>query len=521
MGGIEISKRLVLINSASSILRSVLSLTVLLYIQQYLVAHVSPAEYEALALVFPLMLFVPLLTMVVGSGLSRYIIEAYAKHDTKRVREIVSTMFPLTLGAGVFVAIVGAILTYYIQPILGIEPAYTRDARIMFSILVGKAAVSTALLPFFTGIDVKQKFLFRNMFSLGTEVLRIALLFTLLFGVSTRVLWLVVATVPGTIIELIVFVWYSRRLVPELTYTPSLFNRALIRPICSFGGYTLMARISAVAREMLGPLFLGHGAGPQDVWSYRLGGYVESRFFPTVLGPLITLQPALTGMHAGGQEERLQRAYTRMSRYLLWTFLLFAIPAMILHQNIWDVWLDPKFAPKVQAGSIVMVLLFAKSFFVFPQPILAQIALARARNRPLAWRVAAIELSGVALAAYFIFGRHMGAIGLALATLIASAIGTPLLFWTFGLQLTGLTWKQWRRATILPGLIPALAATPVWAAAWYWIDPSGWLELIAAGALGSIVYVFVLLRFCLGPSEKQDLSKVIGKLRMRFRSKPA
>lgn len=512
MGGIEISKKLVLVNSASSIVRSVLSLTVLLYIQQYLVAHVSSEEYEALALVFPLMLFVPLLTMVVGSGLSRYIVEAYAKRDLRRVREIVSTMFPLTLGAGLLVCVVGAVLIVYIQPILGIDPAYTSDARLMFAILVAKAAASTALLPFFCGIDVKQKYLFRNVFGLGTELLRIAILFTLLFGVSTRVIWLVVATVPGTILEIVVFVWYSRRLVPELTYSPKLFNRTLIRPICSFGGYTLAARISAVAREMLGPLFLGHGAGPQDVWSYRLGGYVESRFYPTVLGPLITLQPALTGMHAEGQEIRLQRAYTRMSRYLLWTFLFFAIPGMVLHENIWNVWLDPEFAPKVAAGSIVMVLLFAKSFFVFPQPILAQIALARARNRPLAWRVAAIELSSVALAAYFVFDRHMGAVGVALATLLASGIGTPLLFWTFGLELTGLTWNQWFRATIVPGLIPALCATPVWFAAWYFIAPDSWASLILTGAMGCAVYAFVLLRFCLGPGEREDLRKAIRKL---------
>ena len=44
-GGIEISKKLVVLNSASSVIKSILSLTVVFWIQRHLVRNVPEEEY--------------------------------------------------------------------------------------------------------------------------------------------------------------------------------------------------------------------------------------------------------------------------------------------------------------------------------------------------------------------------------------------------------------------------------------------------------------------------------------------
>jgi hypothetical protein len=514
--GIEISKRLVLINSASTVIKSVLGLSILFWVQRHLVESVSPEEYKVLVLVFPLLLFVPLLTMTVGGGVGRFVIEAYAKGDTKRVTQITSTLFPLTILVGALVFLIGGILVWKIQPVLNLAPEYTNDARIMFAILVGSAGVRATLIPFFVGLEVKQKFLFRNVLGLGLELLRIALLLSLLFGVSTRVIWLVVATVPGSIIDIIVSFTYSRRLVPALRFDRREIRRELIAPIVHFGGWTLVARAAAIAREASAGLFLSHFSSAIQLQAYRLGAYVETRFYPTVLSPLLTLQPALTGMFAKGEEARLRRTYFRVSRYILWTFLFFAVPGMIFHREIWEVWLEPESAARLADGSIVMVLLFAKSFFVFPQPALAQIALAKARHGPMALRSLLIEGSTVALTFYVVWGRGYGAVGLAAAMLAVSAIGTPLLHWTYGFKLTEAKLGDWLRDTMKPGLLPAAVATPVWFACAFLFDASVWWQLFLAGALGCAVYAATLLRFCLTPDERVDVGKVVAKARARI-----
>ena len=466
MSRFEISKRLIAINSASSLIRSAIQLTVIVGIQAYLVKNIRADEYEVLVLVFPLGMYVPMITLTVGGGISRFVIEAYAKGDMRRVTQIASTMWPLCLLAASLVATLGAVLAQNIQAALDLNPAYVRDAQIMFAIVVVKATSRTCILPFTVGIEVKQKFAFMNIFGLGLEVLRVLIVLTLLFGVSTRALWMVVATIPLFVLDDIVSFTYSRRLVPELRFKASEFRRELIKPILKFGGNILASRLAGILREVSGPMFLAHHSNSIQVTSYRLGSYVDTKFYPTVLGPMLTLQPALTGMNAIGQQDRLRRTFLRMSRLLLWAFLFFGVPASIFHDEIWSVWLGQR-SRAVAPGAIVMILLFAKALFVFPQPVIAQIALAKARNGPLALRVWVIELSTVALAFYLVTQRNMGAIGLATATLAVTAVGNPLLLWPFGLRMTETRFVDFLRETIIPGLLPALVAAPVWLLAWY------------------------------------------------------
>ena len=97
MPGIEINKRIVLINSASSAGLLVPNLSVLVWLQQYLLKPFSAEEYSLIPIIAAVMAFTPLLTMVLTSGLGRYTTVAYAKNDTAEVTRICSTMFPNTM----------------------------------------------------------------------------------------------------------------------------------------------------------------------------------------------------------------------------------------------------------------------------------------------------------------------------------------------------------------------------------------------------------------------------------------
>jgi len=121
---IEISKRLVLINSASSVVAKVLNVCVLVWLYQYLLRRISPEEYALYPVLMGVMAFAPLLTLILTSGLGRYIVDAYAKGDEQRVTQITSTMFPLLLAATVPVLVIGGLFAWYVDRILTIAPAY-------------------------------------------------------------------------------------------------------------------------------------------------------------------------------------------------------------------------------------------------------------------------------------------------------------------------------------------------------------------------------------------------------------
>ena len=122
-----------------------------------------------------------------------------------------------------------------------------------------------------------------------------------------------------------------------------------------------------------------------------------------------------------------------------------------------------------------------------------------------------IELSAVVLSFYFVKELGMGPIGVAAGTLTASAVGGPLLIWTFGFQLLGCTLREWTREVLGRGFLPILAAAPVWFAIWYFSPPSTWLELGIAGGLGCAVYAATLFRFCLPLPERAELGRFLSR----------
>ena len=133
---VEISKRLVFINSASSLVSRVLNVSVLIWMYQYLLRRISAEEYSLLPVLGSIMLFAPLLTTVLTGGLGRYIVEAYAKGDERRVTQIVSTMFPLLLGAGFLFLALGWLFSWHIDRILTLSPERLWDARIMMGLMM-------------------------------------------------------------------------------------------------------------------------------------------------------------------------------------------------------------------------------------------------------------------------------------------------------------------------------------------------------------------------------------------------
>ena len=89
---VVISKRLVFVNSLSGVAAKVLNLGVLIWLQQYLLRRISAEEYSLYPVLISLIVFLPPATSVLTGGLTRYIVEAYAKGDERRVTQITSTM---------------------------------------------------------------------------------------------------------------------------------------------------------------------------------------------------------------------------------------------------------------------------------------------------------------------------------------------------------------------------------------------------------------------------------------------
>jgi len=62
-------------------------------------------------------------------------------------------------------------------------------------------------------------------------------------------------------------------------------------------------------------------------------------------------------------------------------------------------------------------------------------------------------------------------------------------------------------------MLPAMVAMPACLGIRAVLVPDTWFELVAAGAVSSVVYLATLLLFCLQPSERKDVAGMLARAR--------
>lgn len=501
---VEIDKRLIAINSASSLAARLISVFVLVWLQQYLLRRISPGEYSLLPLVYAIMAFVPLITTVMTGGIGRYVVEAYASDDSERVSAIVSTMVPLLAALAVCLGSLAAIFIWKVNSILTIETGRVDEARLMFSILFASLLVRLVLGPFSLGLFVKQRFVLVNVIALVSEVVRLGLLFVLLFGFGPRVLWVVVASAVSELASFGITLLLSRSLVPELQICRGGFSRQIAKELVSFGGWTSLGQIARVIRERADIIVLNKLSTAIEVNCMYLGSLAYNQIRTTMGRVTAPLDPPLVALYAANDNARLRDAYVRGGKYVMWASLLVATPLIVFRNEVFQLYLGEAYAEHVTAAVVTALLLLGLSL-ASANEMVWKIARAAGDVGPLMRRLCLVQLANLILTIYLVAVHRMGAVGAALSSMLMVAISVPLLYLPEACRLTGLQRRVWLRRTLVPGYLPAVVSGGALLVLQTVVEPESWTALLLCCAIGCLVYVVFLLGVCLERSERRDL----------------
>lgn len=510
MPSVQISKSLVIINSAGSIVTRSLALIVYIWLQQHLLRRISPEEYSLLPVVSALMVFAPLVSTILTGGVVRYSLAAAAKNDAERLAQICSTMFFVLVAGGLVVLAGGAVLAWNIDKVLVLSAERIGQARVMFALMVFCFALRLPLAPLSVGFEIRQKYILRNGIELGAQLLSIVVLVTLLFGVSTRVIWVVVSSTVMQLTEMSLRVIWSRRLVPELRIRLSAFRGSLVRTLVSFGAWNFVGQIGTVIRMAADPIILNRLATPVAVASFHIGAMPDRHLRTFITEGSSPLYPALTAMHEMGENERLRRAFLRMTRILMWVVMLVVASLLVYRRELFSLYLRERYSTYTEA-TVVMLLLLGGYPFLLTAGGLVKIAAAKARIRAFMIVTLVTQLSNLALTLYLVGHLHMGATGSALSTFLTTSFACLLGHGPLGFRLLGLRFRDFLREALVRGLVPVAVAACVWSALRQWVVPSGWLALGLCFGIGLCVYT-ASLYICLAQEDRNDLRRVLRKL---------
>lgn len=506
---IVVSKRLAIINALSSVATRFLNVTVLLWMYQYLIKRVTPEEFAIYAIAMAIMGFAPLFFSFFIGGTSRYVIDAYARGKRYRVRRIVSSMVPLLAAYSVVFLLLGLLFAYQVEEILEIPPDLITDTRLMLVLLVLSFSLQMTFLPLSLGFHVKQRFVLHNGLAICRDFLRIGLLFLFLFGVGANVIWIVVATVISDFIHLVLQVWLSRRLVPDLIVEFSAFNWRIAKKLISFGIWTTLGRLGNIMYTNAATIVLNKLGTAIDVTNYYLGSVLFRQMQGTMSVAIMPLQPAITAMNATKDFSKVSNTFLRGGRYSLWASMAVAAPLVIYSREIVQLYVGEGF---VDAADVIVLFML---MFPFTQPtaLLPMTAIATEKVKPFFVAAFLAQLIGLLLMLYFAKYERMGAIGVTLALTIITVGSQVLYFWPLSVKIARIHARRFYKELLLPGFLPTFPASLVWGSYRYFFDPKNLTDVFSGVVLGLVVYLATLLLFSMNKIERGELRVIVSKLR--------
>ena len=506
---IQISKKLLLVNSASSVLAKLFNMFFIVWAYQYLLNRISAEEFAILPVVMVLITFAPLFFAIFIGGIARYVVEAYTKADFDQITIIVSSIFlPMAVMATVFFS-GGVIFALNIDHVFNVAPEMRDDAQVMMALLVVSFGLQMLGTPFSVGFHVLQRYVELNLLGVARDLLRITLLVTLLIWAGPHVIWVVVATAVAETLHTAAIFWRSRQMVPELSFRLGAFESRRMRELMSFGIWTTLGRLGNLMYTNAATLLLNLYGTAVDVTVYHIGATFFRQLEGTVQLAIQPAQTALTSMHADGNQDRFANLVFRGGRYALWAALIVAVPMLVFADDFIALYLEQEQYARAALAIVLFMLILP---FTYPTAMLAMAAMAKAEVRSFFLPAFLFQLAGLVLMVLVVTLTDLGAVGMVLSLLLITALSQVTYYWRFCLKLTKRTLAQFWRQVLRPGLTPALATLGFCLGLDAVIGQNSWLSLILSGMASALVYLGILLGFCLSVDERQDVWGLVRRI---------
>lgn len=506
-----ISKTLVFANSVSMAITKLLSITVFIWVQQYLLKRISPSEYAIYAIISSLVFLLPFITSALVSAGVRYMVYEYTRRDFIKMNRILSTSIIINIIVGLVILVFSLLAVYYLDSLLTIEPEFLSDARLMFLIIIVTFLINFVCTPLGLGLHITQKLVIKNIVDLVVEVLKITLLFSLLFGVSTRALWLVVANSVALLLALGVRIVLSKKIIPEMRFSFEGFDRTFVSKFLSFGGWNSIILLSRYLRNFAALFLLNRFGTSTDVSSFNIGRFV-SRQTLQVWEPIrSSIGTPLIAMYSKNQFQRLKDTYLKGSRLAIWITSFIVFPAIIFSEPFVNLYVGEVY---LNAAYIIMALLSIIPFQML-NAMLPQISAAMANQKNLAIRMLAIQIVNLVVMYCILVIMELTVVEMALSIAVVNILGELFIITIFAKDNLSIPFSAILVKGLLPGILPGIMTSFYWLLINDSYEITSYWDLIIIVLPGCIMLMLFIYLFSL-KEDKIKINEIFKKLKSFF-----
>jgi O-antigen/teichoic acid export membrane protein len=484
--------RNVLSNSAGKII----TLGINLLLTPVLVWHLGAANYGLLTVIGSVATYGSLLDFGMLNTVIKYVAEYRARHDHHNASTVIGTALVVYSLTGLAAVVLSVALAPAIPRLFNIADADRLTATrlvIVSGIGLGLSlpcAIVTAVLRALQRYDLVNAVSVVGSLLYAGAMIAIVQLGGGVLGVAVSgVAALLIAQLPG--------VWLVKRIAPELHLGWRTADRRMARKLLSFSSWLFVNDAAGLLQMKTDVVVIGALLPIAAVTPYAV--CLKLSRIPKILTDQFVkvLLPLASELHARDDEQRLRTLYVWSSRLTLAIFVPFGCTIAMLGSDALTVWMGPEYG---SYWPLVAVLVLALGLDMAQWPA-GSILQGTARVRAMALVAAATGIANLVLS--IVLARRFGLIGVALGTLIPTALASLAVVMPYSMRKIGVPAIEMVKDVMWPSLLPAIPAVMVLYALRSSFAPLTLVPLAGIAVAGIATYYVTYISMGASPSEQQ------------------
>lgn len=490
-------------NVLGSYLASLIAIAVKLALLPFLFWQLGKERYGLWTVVFSFGMTTIVFDMGLMGAMRRFQSDAIAKGDARKANEVLGLSLLLYGGLGIAAMLVVLSGLWWLPQVVPVPPELRGE--LLFALgAVGLYMLARFVRGALAGVMFgANRIDLTRLTSTFERVLFAGFAVALLLGWSRRLEALAAALLASSALWLVLSYVAARRCFPQLKLRVGSPRSPLLRPMLSFGAYSLLSTLAAVLSQHAPKLAVGRFLGLAK--AAELNIVLVLALQVEMLVRLLALP--LFGVAARVDRERRRAVYQRGSRICAMFALCLMVPLGVFSHVLLGQWVGPELA---YTGD-VLILLLAAAWLNLVQLPAVHIIMATERIGFLSWVLLGRSVLFAAVLLAMLRFTSLGLMSVAVASLAASVPISGIVLPVYACRRLGLGLPAYlARSLARPVLSGGLILAASLAARALWRPPTlAWsaLYVTGVGVLG------LLIAYCLGISgeDRSALRKALPR----------
>lgn len=450
----DLMARRALLNALSNYVSKFLNLGAWLILTRFILQHLGSNLYGMWVLVGSLTAYGSLFDFGIAAAITKYVAEFRARREPELARSLIATALCLYTGLGLAVVLLSAVMAPLFPRLFGIAP-YQQATAVWLVLLsgigVGLSIPCAAPAAVLRGL---QRFDIINMLSVVGTLLSAAATVAMLFA-GGGVVGLAIVGIIVTVLMQIPAIWCIQRLAPDMPLGWRGADARLVRTVATFSSSLFLIHLGGQLETKTDEIVIGRFLPLSFVTPYNIARRVSALPLALTEQFLSLLLPLASSMYAEKDHTRIRSLYIVSTRLTLAMFIPMGLSLVVLAKPILTLWVGEEYSAY---SHLVLILTIASLIDTsqWPAGIILQ---GMARHKPLALLSLASGFGNLALSVVLIL--LLGLTGVALGTLIPTAIVCLAFVMPYALRVMNVSLRELISRAYLPVLGPAIPALAV------------------------------------------------------------